>query len=292
MSRKSQKPVFICSGTDSRLVYTAEYLAGFADVYTYKTDGKARGAHDLSALDELEVKADMLVLPVPCGSGLEIPCAKGALCCADFLGCLDKNALVTGGKMPVPMIEFFNSSGFDTADYIRREELAVKNAVPTAEGALALAMNELDVTVRGTRTLIVGWGRVAKACAALFSAAGARVCIAARKPAALAEAQCLGYEAFPINELFARIGGFTLIINSVPAPVLTSEVVCETKRNCLIIDLASKPGGTDFAACDKLSRRAVHALSLPGKCAPVTAGEIIAETVLNIYHERSGRYVT
>ena len=97
---------------------------------------------------------------------------------------------------------------------------------------------------------------------------------------------------FELEQLFVRAGGFPLIINTVPAPVLTREIIGETRRGCLVIDLASQPGGTDFAAAAELSRRAVHALSLPGKCAPVTAGGIIAEAALNIYNERSGRNVT
>jgi dipicolinate synthase subunit A len=292
MSNNALKPLFICTGADRRQLYAAARLSLFADVYLYKTDGCLDGLNRVESLDEIPRPADMLVLPVPCGSGISIPCSQGTLSCSDFVGCLKRNAIVTGGKMPVAMIEYFHSRGFDTADYFRREELAVKNAVPTAEGTLSLAMRELDVTVNGCRTLICGWGRVAKACAKLFSAAGARVCITARSPAALAESESFGFESFDISQIFARAGGFRLIINTVPAMALTRETICETRKDCLIIDLASKPGGTDFDACAELSRRAIHALSLPGKCAPVTAGEIIADTVLNIYHERSGRNVT
>jgi dipicolinate synthase subunit A len=295
MSVYADKPVFICTGSDRRQLYTAKRLNNFAEVYTYNTDGCADGVANLDSLADLPRPADMLVLPMPCGNGLNIPCthcANGQLSCTEFAACLNKNAVVTGGKMGTPMIEFFHSLGFDTADYFRREELIIKNCVPTAEGALALAMRETDTTVSGMRILICGWGHVAKACARLFSAVGARVCIAARNSGQLAEAESLGLETFELGQLFVRVGGFSLIINTVPALILTREVVCETKKDCLIIDLASKPGGTDFSACAELQRRAVHALSLPGKCAPITAGEIIADTVLNIYHERSGRNVT
>lgn len=292
MTNNSNKPVFLCTGSDRRQLYAAKRLSSFAEVYTYNTDGRIDGVTDIERLDCLPDRADLLLLPMPCGNGLNIPCAHGQLRCGDFTDYLKRSALVTGGRMGTPMIEYFNSLGFDTADYFRREELAIKNCVPTAEGALSLAMRELDVTVSGTRTLIIGWGRVAKACARLFAAAGARVCITARKPGQLAEAQSMGLETFELSQLFARAGGFRLIINTVPAMILTKDVVCETTEDCLIIDLASQPGGTDFAACAELSRKAIHALSLPGKCAPVTAGEIIADTVLNIYHERSGRNVT
>jgi dipicolinate synthase subunit A len=292
MNNLPNKPLFICTGSDARQLYAAKRLGAFADVYTYATDGCIDGAVDIDDLGKLPRKADLLLLPMPCGKGLEIPSVRKALSCGDFVGCLKRRALVTGGRMDTEKIEYFNSLGFDTADYFRREELAVRNSVPTAEGALALAMRELDVTVSGTRTLICGWGRVAKACAKLFSAAGARVCIAARNSGQLAEAQSVGLEVFGLSQLYARAGGFRLIINTIPAMILTREVLGETRADCLILDLASQPGGTDFAACGELSRRSIHALSLPGKCAPVTAGEIIADTVMNIYHERSGGNVT
>ncbi len=286
------KPLFLVCGSDARQLYAAKRLSNFADVFTYKTDGSVEGVANISDLSQLPHKADLLLLPVPCGNGLNVPCALGQLSCAELAQCLKKGAVVAGGKMGTPMIEFFHSLGFDTADYFRREELAVKNCVPTAEGALALAMRESDVTINGTKTLICGWGRVAKACARLFSAAGALTAVSARNAGQLAEAQTWGLDAFDLSQLFARIGSYRLIINTIPAMVLNEEVVRETRKDCLIIDLASQPGGTDLDACHKYSRKAIHALSLPGKCAPVTAGEIIADTVMNIYHERSGINVT
>ena len=45
-------------------------------------------------------------------------------------------------------------------------------------------------------------------------------------------------------------------------------------------------GGTDFAAAEELGLHAEHALALPGRCAPQTAGALIAQTVLAILEER------
>ena len=196
--------------------------------------------------------------------------------------------------MPTAIIEFFHSRGFDTADYLLRDELAVRNAVPTAEGMLGIIMTECNETVSGMSIAVTGWGRVAKACTRLFSAVGASVTVFARSLTALSEAESMGCgcKALHIDRLAEYSGQFRTIVNTVPALVLTEQVIRGTADDCLIIDLASKPGGTDFSACAKLSRRAVHALSLPGKCAPVTAGEIIADTVINIYKERSGKNVT
>ena len=73
--------------------------------------------------------------------------------------------------------------------------------------------------------------------------------------------------------------------DGVPAPVLTEPVLAALRPGSLIVDLASKPGGTDFAAAEELGLHAEHALALPGRCAPQTAGALIAQTVLAILEE-------
>ncbi len=59
----------------------------------------------------------------------------------------------------------------------------------------------------------------------------------------------------------------------------------------LLLDLASAPGGTDFAAAEKLGIQAVHALSLPGKTAPATAAKAIAQTISGILSEGGNIHV-
>ena len=81
------------------------------------------------------------------------------------------------------------------------------------------------------------------------------------------------------------MGGVDIIFNTVPSLILDFRVLSKTKTDVLIIDLASRPGGVDFATADNLNRRVVWALSLPGRVAPLTAGEIIKDTLFNILEE-------
>jgi len=67
-----------------------------------------------------------------------------------------------------------------------------------------------------------------------------------------------------------------------------AAVLAALPKGCLIVDLASKPGGTDFAAARRLGHTALHALSLPTVWAPETAGEALARTVQAILQEREG----
>ena len=120
-------------------------------------------------------------------------------------------------------------------------------------------------------------------------ALGARVTLAARSPAQRAHAQSLGMPAVPLTRLPALAPGFDTVVNTVPAPVLTREVLAQLPPSALIVDLASRPGGTDFAAAAQLGHTALHALRLPALCAPDSAGEAVAQTVLEILEERRMR---
>ncbi len=45
------------------------------------------------------------------------------------------------------------------------------------------------------------------------------------------------------------------------------------------VNLSPLPSGVDFGAAEARGIRAIHALALPGKTAPETAGEIVAQSV-------------
>ena len=253
-----KKTVFLCVGGDARQTYTAQNLAKIGRVYTYGMDDKGEDTIPLAQLDQLTEKADVLVLPLMKADGLDISSSRNVkVSCSDVSTHLKKNALVAGGLLRRDQIEYFSSLGFDVKDYYKREELVIRNCIPTAEGALQIAMQELAVTVNGSTVLVIGYGRVAKACAKLFRAVGADVTISARKLSALAEAEGAGYKAELITALAENISGYTIIINTVPAMILDEKLLGVMDKNSLIIDLASRPGGVDFETAAKLNRRVV-----------------------------------
>ena len=134
--------------------------------------------------------------------------------------------------------------------------------------------------------LVTGFGRIAKVLLKQLSALGAHVTISARKCEDLALSKIMGATPVHLSDLSETLCGYDLIINTVPAPIFTRENLSKVKPGTLMIDLASKPGGIDFEAAKQLSVHAIWALSLPGKVAPVTAGEYISNTILNILEER------
>ena len=114
---------------------------------------------------------------------------------------------------------------------------------------------------------------------------GAAVSVAARNYTDLAWAQVWSYGVERSDQLSGWLCGYDLVINTVPAPVLGRAELADLKPGCLVIDLASKPGGVDFTAAAELGVKVIWALSLPGKTAPVTAGLAIKNTIYNILTE-------
>ena len=143
-------------------------------------------------------------------------------------------------------------------------------------------------TLWGAAVLVLGFGPVGRALAVRLAALGARVTVAARRPVQRAMAEELGLRAVPLTELAAEAAAFDTVVNTIPAPVLTAAELAALPKKSLIVDLASKPGGTDFAAARRLGHTALHALSLPTVWAPETAGEALARTVQAILQEREG----
>ena len=79
--------------------------------------------------------------------------------------------------------------------------------------------------------------------------------------------------------------GNDIIINTVPHIILTEQKLEYVKKETLLIDLASNPGGIDKKAIKDRNLKFVWALSLPGKVAPITTAEFIKDTVYNILKE-------
>lgn len=161
------------------------------------------------------------------------------------------------------------------------------NAVPTAEGAIQLAMEELPVTIQGLRALVIGNGRIGRAVAGRLSCLGADVTVSARRADDFARIETACWHALDTRQLTGHLAGFELVVNTVPAPVLGAAGLAELPSDCLLIDLASKPGGIDFDAAAALGRRVIWALSLPGKVAPISAARAIRDTLYTILQEEA-----
>ena len=267
-------------GGDMRQGKLAQLLAEDGHrVHTYALEDGAVPAPGLTAEPGLSgvEQADCVVLPLPVSSGgglLNAPLSRLSPPITEVLAPLSPGQMLCGGRVDPVTAALAAERGLTIRDYFAREELAVANAVPTAEGAVQIAMEQLPITIHGARVL-----------AQRLAALGAKVTVAARRYESLAWAQASGYGAEQTGQLAGWLCGYDLVVNTVPALVLGEAELADLKPDCLVLDLASKPGGVDLEAAGRLGRTVIWALSLPGKVAPVTAGAAIKNTIYHMLHE-------
>ncbi len=274
-------------GGDPRQATLARALS--EDGHTVHTYALERGVESSLWADSLSGAglADCVILPLPAADGefLNAPLSDRQVSLEQVLNVLRPGQLLCAGRVTPTLREAAESRRLRLVDYFAREELAVTNAIPTSEGAIQIAMEELPITLHGSKILVIGAGRLGKVLIQQLRGLGANVSLAARKFSDLAWAQVWGCGVERSDQLDKWLCGYDLVVNTVPAPVLGREELSDLKPGCLIIDLASKPGGVDFAAASELGVKVIWALSLPGKTAPVTAGLAIKTTIYNILTE-------
>lgn len=165
------------------------------------------------------------------------------------------------------------------------DEIAILNSIPTAEGAIQRAMEELPVTLHGTRVVVVGFGRCGVTLARMLGGIGARVRVVARDAAQRARAYEMGLDAVSLERLAQSVADARAVFNTVPALLITRDVLERMRQGVVVIDVAQAPGGVDFEAAKELGIKAFLDLGIPGKVAPETAGEILARVIPELIHD-------
>lgn len=259
-------------GGDRRIFWAAQYLK--QQEFSIRTWG-VEGLED-SASSALNGN---IILPIPAFRGERIS-GTGALPVEEFLERLVPGSRIFGGLL-APWQEALERKGVFCCELYGSEPLTTLNAVPTAEGAIALAMSHSSITLQDSCCLIVGYGRIGKVLAQKLQALGAEVTVCARKAGDLALAKALGLQGDETKIYHRGLDQYDFVFNTVPTTVLGEEELRRLSKDCLLVELASAPGGFDFQFCEAMGIRCLLAGGLPGKCAPKTAGEIYARSILD-----------
>ncbi|MFC5712097.1 dipicolinic acid synthetase subunit A [Thalassorhabdus alkalitolerans] len=212
--------------------------------------------------------------------------SKPAVVTQEWLNRTPKDCSIYTGISNKTLDEMAKKAECSLIKLLERDDVAIYNAIPTAEGTLLLVIQDTDITVHGSETIILGLGRVGMTVARTFSALGAYVKVGTDNSAERARAEEMKMKAFPLKELPEKVQSADICINTIPAPVLTGHVLAHMAPRCIIVDLASKPGGTDFTYAKKRGIRAKLAPGLPGLVAPKTAGRILADVAVRLLEEQ------
>ena len=239
--------------------------------------------------EEAVRNAEAVVLPLPVsmdGIYLNSPFAPSdfRLSLKDIFSACSERCAIIGGRIPKEAVACAESLGLRVFDYFDSEPFQIHNAYTTAEAALSIAMNRLERNLRGSRIAVTGFGRIAKHLVGILIPLGVHVTVAARKEEDLAWAASLGCQTLSLGEkreetLSHLCHGYDVIYNTVPHWLFDRSFLERMDEETFLIDLASVPGGVDIGAAKELGINVLWATSLPGKYAPLSAGELIADCV-------------
>lgn len=290
------KQIFTILGGDSRQIALAARLAesgAFVRTFGLPEQELAATASPFAEWTEAVAGASVVLLPLPAspdGVRLNLPLTPHlpSPLFSEILSHVPIEVPIIGGKFSPSMKALAQEHGRELIDFCKSEEFQQKNAVPTAEGALSIVMERLPCTICGMSVAVSGFGRIAKALVSILLGMGAQVTVGARKASDLSAARALGCNTVQLcgdRSVLDLAKGKRVIFNTVPHWLFTREVLSGMEKSTLLLDLASAPGGVDAEVARGLGLSVIWALSLPGKYAPETAGQIIADTVLSLLSE-------
>ena len=280
-------------GGDLRIVNLVQMLVkdGYT-VYSYGLElseelNGLEGVEMCPTVEEVISNSDVVIGPIPVTSdrrNVSMPFSNVKLPVDEFINKFTAKTLISG-----TIIEDYRKILLDkNVNYIdlqRREEFTVLNTISTAEGTIQIAMEETQRTIHGSNVLVMGFGRIGKVLSKMLDGIGAKVYCEARKNEDIAWIKAYGYEPIHLNDLNENLNKFDVIINTIPFTVLDNERLNLVKKDVVLIDIASNPGGIDRKAAKEKDLKLIWALSLPGKVAPLTSAEFIKETIYHVLKE-------
>ncbi|WP_407271528.1 dipicolinic acid synthetase subunit A [Radiobacillus sp. PE A8.2] len=282
-------------GGDARYLQMIKNLATYqtTDIHLVGFDQLNQGFTEVKQvdMDDLDAaKLDAVILPIPGtddkGNIETVFSDTNIQITVEWLKQLPKHCLIFSGITNDFLTNSVKEAGLRLFPLMDRNDVAIYNSIPTVEGTIMIAIEHTDFTIHSSNIIVLGLGRVGMSTASKFAGLGAKVFVGSRSNEDLARAKEMGLTPFHISELPSYTPNCDILINTVPALVVTDETIKPMKSHALIIDLASKPGGTDFDYAKKRGITALHSLGLPGIVAPKTAGEILGNVIAQILKEQ------
>ena len=242
---------------------------------------------DINELDFTTV--DSMILPIP-GTNLEgevetIFSNEKIILTEELLNQTPSHCILFSGISNEYLDQMTENTDRKLIKLFERDDVAIYNSIPTVEGTVMMVIQHTDITIHNSNVVVLGLGRVGLSTARTFDAMGANVKVGARRSEHIARITEMGLTPFYINNLENEVTQADVIINTIPTEIVSASVISQLPSHTLIIDLASKPGGTDFRYAEKRGIKALLAPGLPGIVAPKTAGQIVANVISEILNK-------
>ena len=274
---------FSVIGGDSRNIELAKILAQDENkVSVYGLEKHNKEINDIknieicNSLGDAIEQSNIVIGPIPFsrdGETMNSPFSNVEIDLEDFASWLDKKILFAG-SIPEKFYKIAKDTQAVITDIMKIEEIAILNIIATAEGAICKIIEETDVNLQGSNVLIIGFGRIGKILSKKLETLGAKVTCSARKQEDLAWIEAYGYNVMNTYNL-QNLDKFDVIINTVPYIIFNKKILEQIDKHCLLLELASSPGGFDLDYIKKTNLKYIPALGLPGKVAPKASANYI-----------------
>lgn len=277
--------IAVVGGDDRELILVEELVRRGATVVVtgFPRERVCHGAFVVNNVELACRDTEVLILPLPGtnekGVVRAVYAEQELILTEKAISSMAPNAKVIIGSARNFLKEWADKYKFRLLEIVEMDEIAILNSIPTAEGAIQIAMEETLSTIHGSKTSVIGFGRVGITMASVLKALGSDVTVVARNPGQLARAYEMGCHRATYDDMHEIMRNSDIVFNTVPSMVLDRNVLKYANPDILIIDLATQPGGTDFEAANAYGIKAILAPGLPGRVAPVSAGKILADVI-------------
>ena len=191
----------------------------------------------------------------------------------------EERAKVFAGAITKEWQVFFEENNIMYWDFMKLPEVVEGNAWITAESVIAETLQNGQHMIQGQKVLVTGYGCCGAKVAELFSKLGADVTVVARRAKIREQIVKDGFRAIDFSDMFDVADGINTIVNTVPAMVITETVISKLAKDALIVDIASRPGGTDFDAAKRHGICAKLALGLPGIYTTTSSAKLLKDAI-------------
>lgn len=258
--------------TDARQKYLADYLPGRVCPIDWKMK------YDEYKAKELLDSCERIILPTPV-SKLDKNTKICELLNEELAKRRGDRFFVVGGAFTSEWIDRLEREEILYYDLMKDEHVALKNAHITAEATVAELLSHSAYSILGQKIIVTGYGRCGRAVANLLKAMGAKVTVLARSAEDRKRAQAEGHIAVDFSYGPEEVYGARSVVNTVPAMVLKEPMLKEMHPDTVILDIASRPGGTDLAAAEAHGIQVIPALGLPGIYTTKSSAKVLADAI-------------
>lgn len=286
MEQLSATLLFTVFGGDMRQNYLANFLSEKGHTVTCFLTPPLPLLHphirQASSLNEALSASDIIIGPVPFTRDQKTVniSINDRILLSDLYSLLTKKHFLIGANLPSSFLDLCHDKQISCYDFMQSESLMYTNAELTAEGMIREILDKTPFAVQNCPVLVIGYGRCGTVLTHKLNALGCNVSVCEVSESRRALASAFGFQTFSPARLQSFLPLFSVIVNTAPQPVLMGDSLSALTSSCFLFDLASPPGGIDAQAAAGQNLPLFQCLGLPGKTAPLSAGEAIGINIL------------